>query len=266
MNIKNKFLLNIKKAERSLAITLLAVFCVIMPAYAAIDNGCDEKDNNYITPELALCSTHAYNIGITENPDDEANKQLIRDVVALKSTVMMQQMYKQYEYLDATLKRLKTQLEREILTSKLEAAGASTGTSSSGSTSASYTDRNIYLAGTSNCNNESTISGVFTCLRNNYNLIYNMSSSGTNLSTELRKQLANDCEVVRQNASGAGLDSNSLTAVTNGSAKIDCTNFSNIKGRTEFQKCLDALNVQIRNATSNLTQRTQQQNYQQSRN
>ena len=265
MNTKNKFLSNVQKAERKVAVMLLVALCVVAPLRAATDNGCNESDNDYITPELALCSTHVYNIGLTENSDNEANKQIMRDVVALKSTVMMQQMYKQYEYLDATLKRLKTQLEREILTAKLEAAGASTGTSSSGSTSASYTDRNIYLAGTSNCNNESTISGVFTCLRNNYNLIYNMSSSGTNISTELRKQLANDCEVVRQNASGAGLDSSSLTAVTNGSDKIDCTNFSNIKGRTEFQKCLDALNVQIRNATSNLTQKTQQQNNQQFR-
>lgn len=265
MNTKERFLSNIRKAECKVAVLLLAALCVTVPANAANDNGCGVDGNDYINPELALCSTHVYNIGLTENSDNEANKQIMRDVVALKSTVMMQQMYKQYEYLDATLKRLKTQLEREILTAKLEAAGASSSSSSSGSNSASYTDRNIYLAGTSNCNNESTISGVFTCLRNNYNLIYNMSSSGTNLSTELRKQLANDCEVVRQNASGAGLDSNSLTAVTNGSTKIDCTNFANIKGRTEFQKCLDALNVQIRNATSNLTQRTQQQNNQQVR-
>lgn len=265
MNTKNEFFSEINKAKRRVAVFVLALLCTTVPVYAASDNGCSDEDNNYITPELALCSTHAYNIGFTENPDNEASKQTMRDVVALKSTVMMQQMYKQYQYLDATLSRLKTQLEREILTSKLEAAGASSGSSSSSaSTSASYNDRNIYLAGTSNCNNESTVTGVFNCLRNNYNLIYNMSNSGTNLTIELRKQLANDCDVVSQNASVAGLNANSLKSVSVGTSSVDCTLYTNIKTRNEFQKCMEAINVQIRNATTYLSQ--EQQKNQQNRN
>lgn len=263
MNIRNEFLSEVHKMTRKVAVVALASLCFVGTVYAADDNGCDDSDNNYITPELALCSTHVYNIGLTQNSDNEANKQIMRDVVALKSTVMMQQMYKQYEYLEATLSRLKTQLKREILTSKLEAAGASSSSSSSSSGAANSVDRNIYLAGTSNCNNESTVSGVFTCLRNNYNLIYNMSNGGTNLTIELRKQLANDCSVVSQNASVADLDANSLKSVSSGTSSIDCTLYSNIKGRNEFQSCMDSLNVQIRNATTYLTQ--QQQKNQQSR-
>lgn len=250
-----------RRVNTATMLTLVGILCV-SPVLAA-DNGCADDRNDRIAPVLALCSSHTYNIGLTYNPTTDSDKQLMRDVVGLKSTVMMQQMYKQYEYLDATLSRLKTQLEREILTSKLEAAGASSSSSSSSSGAANSVDRNIYLAGTSNCNNESTVSGVFTCLRNNYNLIYNMSNGGTNLTIELRKQLANDCSVVSQNASVADLDANSLKSVSSGTSSIDCTLYSNIKGRNEFQSCMDSLNVQIRNATTYLTQ--QQQKNQQSR-
>ncbi|MDE5615269.1 MAG: hypothetical protein K2I81_00340, partial [Alphaproteobacteria bacterium] len=45
-------------------------------------DGCDNEANDRITPELALCSVHAYNIGVAENPSG-ANKQLMKEVVAL---------------------------------------------------------------------------------------------------------------------------------------------------------------------------------------
>ena len=32
-------------------------------------NGCDNEENEYISPALALCSTHVYNIGEDENKD-----------------------------------------------------------------------------------------------------------------------------------------------------------------------------------------------------
>ena len=264
MEFKNRFLKIVTKSGVSFAAISFGCLLPYM-SLAASSNGCDDLDkNDSINPEIALCSTHVYNIKAVTNPDSNtAKSQLTKDVVALKSTIIMQQMYKQYEYLEATISRLKTQLRREILTSKLETAGASSSSSSSSGSTSSYTDRNVYLAGTSNCNNESTISGVFTCLRNNYNLIYNMSNSGTNLTIELRKQLANDCGVVSQNASVAGLDANSLKSVSVGSSAVDCTIYTNIKGRNEFQKCMEAMNVQIRNATTYLTQ--QQQKNQQSR-
>lgn len=233
---------------------------------------------DYILPQYAMCTTHVYNIGKTENSSVAAEKQEMKDVIALKTTIMTQQMKAQYDYLDATMRRLKTQLEKAILTTKLQAAGA--GTTSGGTASGAYGDtgdKNIYLAGTQNCNNMNTTAEVFTCLRSNYNLIYNMSNGGTNITTELRKQLANDVGVVVSNAGGAGLtpnnvatsnknsnDSNATKPVLSGlpevtvdNQRVDCSVVRQIQGRNVFQKCLSQLNIEIRNATSNLNARQQ---------
>ena len=245
--------------SRAIALGVFSLACISGTSYAASDNGCGISNNSYINPEIALCSTHVYNIRQTQNPSDAASKQAMRDVIALKTTLITQQLEQQYNFLEATVSRLKTQLRKAVLTTDFEAAGASSESSSSSSTG----DRNIYLAGTSNCNNESTVSGVFTCLRNNYNLIYNMSNGGTNLTTELRKQLAQDCSVVSQNASVAGLNADTLKNISVDNSSIDCTLYNKIKSRNEFQKCMEAINVQIRNATTYLTQ--QQQKNQQTR-
>lgn len=263
MDTKKVFLSTIKTVTRTFAVGTFTMFCAVASVYAASDNGCSDEDNNFITPELALCSTHAYNIGWVTNPDNEANKQVMRDVVALKSTVMMQQMYKQYQYLESTLNRLKTQLEREILTTKLEAAGATPASSSTSSSAANASDMNIYLAGTTNCNNMATTAEVYTCLRNNYNLIYNMSNGGTNLTIELRRQLANDYNVMKQNA--GGVSGMSVQAVTVNGDNLDCTAYNNLNNRDKFQACLNALNTGIRNATNLLQQQQQRTNTQQSR-
>ena len=146
-----------------------------VPVFAATnDNGCSNSSNTRITPMLALCSTHAYNIGFTKNPENSADRQAMRDVVALKTTVIAQQMYKQYEYLDATIKRLKTQLEREILTSKFEAAGAS----SSSSNSNRSQNNNIVLIGAEDCYASSNIDDGLACIRNNNRLVLQAVSSG----------------------------------------------------------------------------------------
>ena len=230
---------------------------------------------DYILPQYAMCTTHVYNIGKTENSSVAADKQEMKDVIALKTTIMTQQMKAQYDYLDATMRRLKTQLEKAILTTKLQAAGA--GTTSGGAASGAYGDtgdKNIYLAMAQNCNNMNTTAEVFTCLRRNYDLIYKMSNSGTNITTELRKQLANDVGVVVSNASGAGLTTNNsanaesnennvssgLPNVMVDNKTVDCSVVRQIQGRNAFQKCLAQLNIEIRNATSKLNARQQQQN------
>lgn len=227
--------------------TLIAAVFVV-PAFAASDNGCGDDENNRIVPVLALCSSHTYNIGLPYNPTTDSDKQLMRDVVAMKSTIMMQQMYKQYQFLESTLSRLKTQLEREILTSQLQAAGAASGDSSS-SASASSQDRNVYIVGASNCNNAATTADVFTCLRNNYNLINSMSNSGTNLTIELRRQLAYDYSIMKNNTPVA-VDPVSVGSNQN----FDCT--KNITGREAFQKCMDSLVSGIRKATTELSKQT----------
>lgn len=224
---------------------------------------------DYILPQYAMCTTHVYNIGKTENSSVAADKQEMKDVIALKTTIMTQQMKAQYDYLDATMRRLKTQLEKAILTTKLQAAGAAT--TSGGTASSTYGDtgdKNIYLAGTNNCGNMDTTTGVFTCLRRNYDTIYNSSNGGTNITTELRKQLANDISVVVSNSSiSTGLTANTKSTPESGLpyVKVDdqianCSVVKEVQGRKVFQECLSRLNIQIRLATDNLNSRQQQQN------
>ena len=223
---------------------------------------------DYILPQYAMCTTHVYNIGKTENSSVAADKQEMKDVIALKTTIMTQQMKAQYDYLDATMRRLKTQLEKAILTTKLQAAGASTTSDGGTYTSGNTGDKNIYLAGTNNCGNMDTTTGVFTCLRRNYDTIYNSSNGGTNITTELRKQLANDISVVVSNSSiSTGLTANTKSTPESGLpyVKVDdqianCSVVKEVQGRKVFQECLSRLNIQIRLASDNLNSRQQQQN------
>lgn len=169
--------------------TVIAAF--VVPAFAASD-GCDDEKNDRIVAELALCSTHVYNIGDVSNPTNESDKQLMRDVVALKTTVMTQQMKKQYDYLDATLRRFKTQLEKAVLTTKLKAAGASDEeehTSSSGGAFKSG-DRNIILSGAENCMLKTSTQTGLECIQNNIRLVLNAVSS--NQIGEAKRQLEKD--------------------------------------------------------------------------
>ena len=213
-------------------------------AFAATGNGCDNDKNDRINAEIALCSTHVYNIGETENQSSESQKQLMRDTVALKTTVMTQQMYRQYEYLDATLRRFKTQLEKAVLTTKLMAAGADSGeyggssysgvSTGSGSSAFRSSDRQIFIAGVNNCNNELTNQKVFECLQNNLNTIYNTSNNGQNVTAELRKQMANDYTVAAR-ACGSSCMSDD-----------NCKDASKMSQRKQFQECLDSLRGIIR--------------------
>lgn len=169
--------------------------------FAATSNGCDKEENDRITPELALCSTHIYNIGGTENvPSGNSDKQLMRDVVALKTTVMTQQMNKQYEYLEAMIRRFKTQLEKAVLTTSLQAKGADAGgSSSSGSASFKSDDRNIFMAGVKNCLNYYQDADMLKCYEDNLNTIVNTSGNGASINSELKQQLVQDyCKLAGQ--------------------------------------------------------------------
>ena len=84
------------KKLKSIFCGLLVALVIWTPAVA--DNGCENDNNDAIVAELALCSTHAYNIGKTENLTG-ADRELMRDVIAMKTTLITQQMYRQSQYL-----------------------------------------------------------------------------------------------------------------------------------------------------------------------
>lgn len=156
--------------------------------YASNDNECP-----FINPIYAICDTHAYNNG-QSNPSSKASERdEVKEVIGLKVTVLSQQLYKQYEYLAATLRRLQTQLKKSVFSANLEAAGLGSGDDSSSGTMDE--DRTIYLPGAENCWNASSPDKAYDCMINNINLI--KSNVNTN-AQKAGKQLAQTVAVARQ--------------------------------------------------------------------
>lgn len=157
--------------------------------------GCDEDNNDAVVAELALCSTHAYNIGEIQNPKDPSGKQLMDDVVAMKTTVITQQLYRQYEQLESMMARFKTQLEKAVLENKLGAAGAK----SDDDDSDSYRSNDGYtiLSGTMNCRQQvaNGQANAINCLKNNLNYVINAANSGN--TSDARKQLTLDLSAAK---------------------------------------------------------------------
>ena len=121
--------------------------------------------------------SEAYKIAQREYEDSLVNDD-VREMLGLKTTVISQQMYKQYEYINATLRRLKTQLQKAVLTSTLEAAGAKS-EDGSGSSAKSLlgggknSDKTIHLAGAENCTDVLERESQWRCLQSNASLVKN---------------------------------------------------------------------------------------------
>lgn len=228
-----------------LCVFIMCVLAVVHVVPVVASDGCDQDENNRIVPTLAMCSTHAYNIGRGTNPSG-SDKTFMRDVIALKTTVMMQQMYKQYDYLETMIKRLKTQLEKAILTTSLQAKGADTTTSDVGigllTSVEPGGDPNIFVPNVKNCNLETTNLDVANCLSSNLDTINVLSNYGQNIDINLRKQLAHDYKLLNDlYCSGIGkyLDGSILN--------FDCGVHNNLSKKKEFQMCLETMRRQIRN-------------------
>jgi hypothetical protein len=108
----------------------------------------------------------------------------------------------------------------------------------------------VILAGTENCNNKATSAEVFSCLRSNYNLIYNMSNGGQTNNSDAKKQLAADYNVMIGNLSSAGIKEADLL----GDSKVNCKNPSSISGKAQLQECLQILNSGIRQSSEKIEQ------------
>lgn len=144
----------------------------------------------------------------------------MREVIGLKTTVISQQMYKQYEYLNATLRRLKTQLEKATLTATLEAAGAKNENSSSGLLGGGSSKNSQYT----NCSGKDE-DGTLYCLRQNYTAL---SAVGKKCKKAEKEQLEKDVELL-----------NALL-----SKKVDTGNSCKFKENTgDCEKCLAQYNI-----------------------
>lgn len=236
-------------------ISVLAIAGVMSCAHAAGD-GCDDSNNDIINPALALCTTHAYNIGEQFNPTDPATAQDMNMVIAMKTTVITQQMYQQYQNLDAVMKRLKTQLEKAVLTTKLQMASGGSdnangnnNTSNNGGTSGSNQSlgKNIYFDGARNCDNENTTLDVLKCLQDNTSSIEDMLNKNV---IDARKQLQADLKIAK---------SNSIYEPTMGNDTSGCATVreQTTNQRSTVEKCLSAYKGALRTKRGELEQATQ---------
>ena len=144
----------------------------------------DENSKKYKKPstDYQKCTDD----DMSDNEEKDAEKRWqeslvnddVREMLGLKTTVISQQMYKQYEYINATLRRLKTQLQKAVLTSTLEAAGAKS-EDGSGSSAKSLlgggknSDKTIHLAGAENCTDVLERESQWRCLQSNASLVKN---------------------------------------------------------------------------------------------
>ena len=219
-----------------------AILCVLPVAVHATE------ECTFFSPALALCSVHAYNVGDRQNPTDVGRATDIEDVIALKSTFMVQQLKQQYDRLNAVIKRFKTQLNKAVLTSKIEVltgnTSSSTGTSSGGS---SYST--TVLAGAEDCGSLSK-ADTYDCLLRNLNRINQAAEKD---AQNAYKQLDKDIAVIN------GFQMCSTTNNNNQIIPSDCKQDSRYKqgcgslraNQKVIRECTDQLRFIIQTAKSN---------------
>lgn len=111
-----------------------------------------EQDCPYINSTYAICDAHKRNAGDTSDANE------IKEILGLKTTVLSQQLYKQYQYLDATIRRLEIQLKKAMVSVNLDVAAGTDSSSSGGKNSNTQFD---------NCVGKSREETLY-CLRSNY--------------------------------------------------------------------------------------------------
>ena len=161
--------------------------CCAEPGKCTIDCYDLDQDVSYVDPVFALCDTHAWNAGFKDNDEikKSEDREKMNEIIALKTTVIAQQMYKQYATLEQMIKQLKVMLEKEVLKTSVQVAG---GTSSDDDTS---TDK-VEFDTCSPIDEETALS----CLRSNYSKLQPYVTK-KNLKNNVKKQLTADSTVLK---------------------------------------------------------------------
>ena len=216
-------------------------FCVGDVGKKEVNNTSLNPDDDcpFIAGAYAVCDTHLFNEGKDSIPTDTETLQKIKETTAMKVTVISQQMYKQYEYLNATLRRLKTQLEKAVLTSNLEAAGAKSDGSSSGGLAGGRgdSDKTIYLAGANNCLNFMDFDSAYNCLQTNVSLIINNANGSNYKNACLQLQTTYQAAKTILNKNSGITNCEGITA---GNSK-SCS----AKNKDDVVTCAQAINYEV---------------------
>ena len=194
--------------------------CCTEPEKCNIDCYDLDQDVSYVDPIFALCDTHAWNAGIESNDDINGsgksdNREKMNEIIALKTTVIAQQMYKQYATLEQMIKQLKVMLEKEVLKASVQVAG---GTSSDDDTTDKVEFSSCVAMGAEE---------ALGCVRANYAKLKPFVDKG-NMRNDVVKQIVSDC-----NALNSAISSIYLSGSTQ--PKFDaynkCNNENTVKSR-----------------------------------
>ncbi len=230
---------------------LLGSFCledekgIIKVAGKTSTNSSVEADDKaecvFFPAEYALCTVHAYNIGKTKN--SAADTSYMQDVIALKSTVIAQQMKEQYDLLNAIAKRLTTQIEKSVYTTQMDIlAGAD---SSSGSSSSNYSSNSgVFITDAENCAFK-TDEELYTCLISNINAMRGAASN----TNSVCKQLEYDMDIIK---------SSGIVNMKNGSDCKEVAKGCSKNFKTNGVKCMMWLNSQLTTNLNNLKKQQRQ--------
>ena len=225
---------SIKNLIRVCAVVVLCGMSVGAYAYSGGYDDDDYNDCQYFSPAYALCSTHAHNYGMLKNPSDSGQISEMNNIIALKSTVIAQQMKQQYDVLNAMVKRFKTQLEKSVLKSKIEVMTGGSSSSSSSSSGGSSSN-NAGLANAEDCYAVTSQADVYDCFTRNLNKISQAADKDT---VNARKQLVNDIAIMKAYATDKQF------------VDVDKDNCESAKyaNKNAIKKCVQYLQVKVRQA------------------
>lgn len=191
---------------------------------------------------FGLCSTHAHNAGflsketgLPTNPTAGEDTAYMNEVIALKATVIAQQLKEQYDQLNAVVKRFKTQLEKAVLTSKIEVlTGNAASGNSGGGASGSY--NNNGLANAENCDSYTGVN-LYDCLVRNLGKV---AAALDNDTQNAKKQLEFDISIA---------DDYNMCDKGKCSVKIDdCKNIKYAGDRKKLKSCVTTLQRKVNQA------------------
>lgn len=246
----------LRKSTLSKSVDTNKMYCDMNNNGACSTVRANSANASYINPVYAICDAHQYNAGISSNANLKAEDVAeIKEIVGLKTTVISQQMYKQYEYLNATLRRFKIQLEKAALVTKLETAGAKSEEDSSSSSgllgsNSNNDDKTIFLAGANNCMNFLDFDSAYNCLQTNVSLIIaNASGSNYKKACQQLQVTLRDAESILQKKTGEKI--NGCENITSGVSK-SCS----AKQKTDVTTCAQGINIAVMAEKRNQSQQS----------
>ena len=177
--------------------------CANGPDGKTWDNA-NNKDCPYINSTYAICDAHKRNAGDTSDANE------IKEILGLKTTVLSQQLYKQYQYLDATIRRLEIQLKKAMVSVNLDvAAGTDSSSSSSKTSNTQFKD----------CAGKGMDERIF-CFRQNYELL--SSEINNKKCKSVKKQLVADLKIMHNSTKNIKEDCMNETKLSTTESCKDC--------------------------------------------